>query len=298
MKKRIGWELYRSFLAVLQEGSLSAAARATGSTQPTLGRHIDELETHVGYSLFIRTQSGLVPTERAVSLEKLALDMSHLAQTFERVALSNEDGIINGTVRLTTSDIVGVEVLPAVLSEFQKDNPKIEIELVLSDMPQDLLNREADIAVRMFRPKQSQLIARKVGTCKFGFCASKRYIENHALPKTAEELRQHPLIGYDKETDFIRRNTRDLGFDVDRSVFNYRADSNIVQLALIRAGLGIGICQLAVIKYDNNLIPILEGAIKLELDVWVTMHEDLRNNPLYKAVFDALVLNLKKVYPD
>ncbi|TDO99845.1 LysR family transcriptional regulator [Marinomonas balearica] len=297
MKKRIGWELYRSFLAVLQEGSLSAAARATGSTQPTLGRHIDELENHVGYSLFIRSQSGLIPTERAVSLEKFALEMSHLAQTFERIALSNEDGI-NGTVRLTTSDIVGVEVLPAALSDLQKDNPKIEIELVLSDMPQDLLNREADIAVRMFRPKQSQLIARRVGTCKLSFCASKQYIETHVAPTTVEELRQHPLIGYDKETDFIRRNTRDLGFDFDRNLFNYRADSNIVQLALIRAGLGIGICQLAIIERDSDLMPLLEDSIKLELDVWVTMHEDLRNSPAYKAVFDALVLNLDKVYPD
>src|SRR6185437_11353324 len=145
-----GWEHYRSFLGVLREGSLSATARALGLTQPTLGRHIDALEKALKVKLFARTQHGLVPTQSALDMAPHAEAMEAAAQALARTA-SGEAGETRGAVRLTASEIVGAEVLPAILSEFHAQHPQIAIELALSNRNQDLSRRDADIAVRMIR---------------------------------------------------------------------------------------------------------------------------------------------------
>jgi DNA-binding transcriptional LysR family regulator len=162
MTSDVGWEMYRSFLAVLNEGSLSGAARGLGVAQPTVGRHIASLEKSLNLALFTRSQTGLLPTEAALALRSYAQSMHSTAAALERAAASQGSGV-RGTVRITASDVIGVEVLPPIIASLRDEHPELVVELVLTDRMQDLLRREADIAVRMARPQQELLVARRVG---------------------------------------------------------------------------------------------------------------------------------------
>jgi DNA-binding transcriptional LysR family regulator len=287
MADDISWELYRSFLGVLREGSLSAAARALGVAQPTVGRHIAELEAALGLPLFTRSQLGLLPTEAARALRSHAEAMDSTAASFRRAAESHGDGV-RGTVRLSASDVMGAEVLPTILAALRRRYPQLAIELVLTNRVQDLLRREADIAVRMTQPKQDVLMARRVADVVVGLHAHKDYLARHGTPKKPEDLAQHSLIGFDEETPFIRAaSSRMPGWT--RSSFGLRTDSDLAQLALIRAGCGIGACQVAIAKRDDSLIRVLPRHLEIKLETWITMHADLRGSARCKVTFDALV---------
>lgn len=287
----IGWELYRSYLGVLEEGSLSGAARAMGIAQPTVGRHIDALEKALGVALFTRSQTGLLPTDAALALQPFAQAMSTSATALKRAAESQGSGI-KGTVRVTASEVVGVEVLPPILAQLQSAYPDLKVELVLSNRVQDLLQREADIAVRMTQPKQEQLIARRVGQVNLGFHAHQQYLQRRGTPQTMADLAQHALIGFDEETAFVRAARK--GFALwQRDAFTLRTDNDVAQLALIRAGCGIGICQLPLAARDPQLVHLLPDSFTLGLETWLTMHEDLRNTPRCKVAFDALLQGLQ-----
>ncbi len=292
MTTDIGWELYRSFLGVLREGSLSGAARALGIAQPTVGRHITALESALRLALFVRSQQGLLPTEAATALQAHAETMESSAAALERVAASQGEGV-RGTVRVSASDVVGVEVLPAILAELRARHPDLKIELVLSNRLQDLLKREADIAVRMLRPKQEQLIARRIGDVALGLHAHQSYLAREGTPRSMADLSRHALIGFDQETAFVRSAARSLK-GLTRASFAMRTDSDLAQLALIRAGAGIGICQVALARRDPALVRLLPRPFALKLDTWVTMHEDLRSSPRCRATFDALVAGLER----
>jgi DNA-binding transcriptional LysR family regulator len=288
----IGWELYRSFLGVLKEGSLSAAARALGTTQPTVGRHIAALEKSLKLALFTRSPTGLLPTEAALALQIHAESMEITAAALERTAASQGAGI-SGVVRITASDVIGVEVLPTVVARLRHDHPDLKIELVLTNRVQDLLRREADIAVRMTPPRQETLIARRVGRIEIGLHASREYLAIHGTPRNVAELTRHTLIGFDQETAFIRSARKSLPA-MSREMFSLRTDSDLAQLALIRAGAGIGGCQVPLARRSDSLVRVLQRQIALPLETWITMHEDLRNRPSCRVVFDALVAGLQQ----
>jgi DNA-binding transcriptional LysR family regulator len=287
----IGWELYRSYLSVMKEGSLSGAARAMGIAQPTVGRHIAALEKSLGVVLFTRSQLGLLPTEAAQALQPFAQAMSSSAAALLRAAEGQGAGI-QGTVRVTASEVMGVEVLPPILAQLQATYPDLKIELVLSNRVQDLLKREADIAIRMTQPKQEQLIARHIGGVKIGLFAHKKYLRKRGTPQSLAELADHALIGFDEETPFVRAARK--GFPLwSRDNFAVRTDNDLAQLAMIRAGSGIGICQAALAARDPQLVHLLPDVLPISLETWLTMHEDLRNNPRCKVTFDALLLGLQ-----
>ncbi len=287
----IGWELYHSYLSVLTEGSLSGAARALGIAQPTVGRHIAALEKALGVTLFTRSQLGLLPTDAALALQPFAQAMSTSATALKRAAEGQGSGI-KGTVRITASEVIGVEVLPPILADLQTTYPDLKLELVLTNRVQDLLNREADIAVRMTQPKQEQLIARRVGQVDLGFHAHKAYLQLRGTPQTLADLAHHALIGFDEETPFVRAARK--GFPLwSRDAFALRTDSDVGQLALIRAGCGIGICQNALAARDPQLVHLLPESLTIGLETWLTMHEDLRNTPRCKLTFDALLQGLQ-----
>jgi DNA-binding transcriptional LysR family regulator len=287
----VGWELYRSYLSVLKEGSLSGAARAMGIAQPTVGRHIAALEKALGVALFTRSQLGLLPTEAARALEPYAQAMSSSAAALLRAADGQGAGV-KGTVRVTASEVIGVEVLPPIISQLQTDYPELKIELVLSNRVQDLLKREADIAVRMTQPKQDLLIARRVGQVNLGLHAHKKYLRQRGTPQTVADLARHALIGFDEETAFVRAARK--GFAVwQRDAFALRTDNDVAQMALIRASCGIGICQVPLAARDPQLVHLLPDDLSLGLETWLTMHEDLRNTPRCKVTFDALLQGLQ-----
>jgi DNA-binding transcriptional LysR family regulator len=292
MTSNIGWELYRSFLGVLREGSLSGAARALGITQPTAGRHVAALEKALGVVLFTRSQLGLMPTEVALALQTHAEAMESTAASLERAATSQGEGV-RGVVRISASEVIGVEVLPPIVARLREAHPALKVELVLTNRVQDLLRREADIAVRMVRPKQEQLVARHIGQIELGFHAHKDYLARHGTPRKMEEITAHAVIGYDQPSAFVRNAGKALpGYG--RETFSLRTDSDLGQLALIRAGAGIGICQVGLARRNDALVRVMPRTFSMKLETWVTMHEDLRHSPRCRATFDALVDGLQQ----
>ena len=287
MSGAIEWELYRSLLGVLREGSLSGAARALGIAQPTVGRHVAALEAALGLVLFTRSQTGLIPTEAALALRGHAQAMESTAAALERVAASYGDGV-RGVVRVTASEVIGIEVLPAVVASLHARHPDLKVELVLSNSVQDLLQREADVAVRMTAPRQDQLVARRVGAIELGLHASAAYLQRHGTPATLDELAGHVLIGYDRPPPFARAALRRWPW-FGREHIALRTDSDVAQLALIRAGAGIGVCQAALARRTPGLVRLLPEVFTLPFETWVTMHEDLRDSPRCRVTFDALV---------
>jgi DNA-binding transcriptional LysR family regulator len=294
MASTIGWELYRTFLSVLNEGSLSGAARALGITQPTAGRHIAALEKALGLALFTRSPTGLLPTEGALALRTQAEAMESTAASLERTAASQGDGV-RGVVRITASDMIGTEVLPPIVGRLRREHPELQIELALTNKVQDLLRREADIAVRMTPPKQEMLVARRIGKIELGLHATREYLEQHGIPRNLPDLSRHTLVGFDAETEFIRAAKKLLP-DLRRELFALRSDSDVAQLALIRAGAGMGICQVPLARRPGAepLVRVLPRQISLGLETWITMHEDLRNRPSCRVTFAALVAGLQR----
>lgn len=286
-----GWDLYRSFLAVLRLGSLSAAGRALGLTQPTVGRHISMLQSSLGGRvLFTRSQTGLMPTGAAHELRPHAEDMAAAAAAFVRMGSGNLEET-GGVVRIAAADVVGVEVLPPILSEFRYQYPNTVIELSVSNQMADLLRRDADIAVRMVRPRQKALLAKRVGKVALGFHAHRRYLERHGFPERIEDLAHHALIGFDRTLPFANL-LKAVPLPVSRELFAFRCDNDLAQMAALRSGFGVGICQTAIARRDPDLLPLLSKQFKVEMEIWIVMHNDLRRSARMRLMFDHLAASL------
>jgi DNA-binding transcriptional LysR family regulator len=284
------WNLYRSFLAVMREKSLSAAARVLNLTQPTLARHIDALETALGFELFVRSQRGLFPTEAALELVGYAENLEANAAAMLRAA-SGFGATVQGTVRITASEIIGAEVLPPILAEIRRSHPQLEFELVLSNTVDNLLRCDADIAVRMVEPVQEALVVRKLGSLALGFYAHESYLAHAGVPRSLADLAHHALIGFDRETPAIRAMRARVP-ELDGAHFTFRADSDVAQLRAIQTGFGIGICQVGLARRDPHLVRLLPETFEMPLGVWLVMHENLRTTPRCRATFDGLATGL------
>lgn len=286
-----GWELYRTFVEVLREGSLSGAARTLGLTQPTVGRHVDALEAALGTKLFVRTQRGFKPTDAAEALRPYAESLAATAAALLRVASDPGKGV-SGTVRITASDVIAVEVLPSILAELTARHPALSIELVPSNRIEDLLHRASDIAVRMLRPTQGALLARHVGGIEIGLYAHRRYLSERGTPSALDDLSGHALIGFDRETAFTRAITRRHPW-LNRQRFTLRTDSDVAAIAALRAGCGIGACQVRLAERDPDLVRVFPDVV-FELDTWLAMHEGLRDVPRCRETFAALADGLER----
>jgi DNA-binding transcriptional LysR family regulator len=287
MRKSISWDDQRCFLAVLDGGSLSAAARQLGVSQPTIRARIEALERAVGVMLFTRSVKGLTPTDDALSLRDSARTMALASEMFMRQA-SGPFGEISGTVRLSVPEFIGVEVLPRMLLDVRRDHPKIDIELVLSNVPADILAQEVDIAVRTIQPRQQALVAKKVAAIPLGFFASHAYLARNGTPQCFADLAQHALIGPDRNApDLAVAKELVRNFTVSR--WAIRTDSHPAQLAAARVGLGVVATQIPVGDADPNLRRVLPDLTVATLQIWVVMHENLQAVPRVRAVFDALV---------
>ena len=260
----IQWDHWRSFIAVAELGSLSAAARGLGLAQPTVSRHIDLLEQAVGAALFLRSPQGLAMSDLGRQLLPEARAMAASAAALERTASAPRDAAC-GVVRVTASEAVGAEILPGVLAPLLAEHPGLEVELVLSNRNEDLLHRAADLAVRMVRPTQAGLIARRVADLRIGLFAHAAYLAARGTPRTVPELAGHVLIGPDRDS---------------------------AQLNAIRAGMGIGAMQAGLAHAAPELRPVLPGSIAFELECWLAMHEDLRSTARMRMVLDHLAAHL------
>ena len=284
------WALWRSFAAVVADGSLSAAARRIGYSQPTLGRHIEALEQQLGLTLFDRTLQGLKPTETALRLYQ---SVSAAEEKLAEAALVAEGstGDLEGTVRITASTIVAHYILPALLRPIREEFPAIAIEIVPSDSIENLLLRESDIAIRMFRPTQLELIARKIGELPIVATAHASYLGAHGIPQTPDQLTAHTLIGFDR-SDLILTAAKSLGFDLKRSDFALRTDSQTGGWELLKAGLGIGFGQLGMVLDTPGMRALLPMIKIPPLEVWLTTHRELFLSPRIRAIYDRLAAGL------
>jgi DNA-binding transcriptional LysR family regulator len=287
------WDLFRTFLAVVREGSLSGAARRLGLTQPTVARHVDALERSIGTDLFLRSQRGLVPTDIGLEILPHAEALASAASALLRTASGRPDEA-RGTVRISASEIVGVERLPPILTRLRRRHPGLTVELVLSNAVDDLLQREADIAVRMVEPAQDALVARRLEPIELGLFARRDYIEQRGTPHAMEDLAGHDLIGFDRETPALRSIVSSYP-TLTRSAFAFRADSDLAQLAAIRAGFGIGMCQVSIARREPTLVRVLEEEVAFHFGLWIVMHEDLRTSLRCRVTFDALVAELRTI---
>jgi DNA-binding transcriptional LysR family regulator len=290
---RLDWALCRSFLAILRQGSLSGAARALNVSHPTMRRHLDELEAIIGAALFVRSPSGLIPTALAIELREPAESMETAAEALIRSA-SAEASEIAGTVRITASEIMGVEVLPALLSAIKTSHPRLAFEVALTNKVQDLLRRDADIAIRMTRPIQSDLVAWKVGEARLGIYAHRDWLAAHEAPASLEALvSMRQLVGYDRDDTSILKGLAARGVHATAADFCFRSDSDLAQLAAIRAAIGVGFCQIRIADRDPNLRRLL---VELEfgLEIWLVAHASGLSTARVRLVFDTLAQALQR----
>lgn len=279
------WHLWRAFLAVARTGSLSAAARDLGLTQPTLGRQVAALETALGQALFTRAPNGLRPTELASGLLPHAETMAAGAAALLRAA-SGEAGALTGTVRLAASEFFGGVVLPSVLARFSAAYPGVTVELSLSNRVEDLLRRDADVAVRNVRPAQSALVARRIGDVPVGLFASRAYGDARGLPSAVGELAAHPLVARPEHAEDLRQL---IG---SAARFALLCGDDVTNHAALRAGVGIGYCQVPLGRAMPDLMPVLPHIVLVQVPVWLAMHEDLRGVRRVRALFDHLAEEL------
>lgn len=281
------WSLVRSFLAVLDHGSLLGAAKAWRTSQPTLGRHIAELESQLGVVLFERTGRGLVPTATALKLADAARGMADGADRLART-LTGAQAKNTGTVRITASTPVAVQILPPILSRMRQALPDIQVELVASNTVSNLLRREADIAVRMVRPEQGTLVAKRIGDVAVGAFAHRAYLARHSPIRQPLDLVGHELIGSDTDIAILE-GFKAMGFAASKDLFAFRTDDFIVQWQAVRAGLGIGFVASYMARTDADVVQVLPDVLRIPpLPMWLAVHREIRTSKLIRSVYDFL----------
>ena len=284
--KHFDWALVRSFLAVLDAGSLMGAARRLNAQQPTLSRHVAELESQLGGALFERTGRGVTPTALALAIADSARQMQEGAEAMaQRVA--GRAATTGGTVRITTSQVAAAWLLPRVLTDLQQAEPDIQVELVVSNQLSNLLRREADIAVRMVRPVQGSLVARKLADLPIVAAAHRDYLARHGTPRLPADLLNHRLIGYDRD-DTIERGFARLGLALSRDAFALRTDDQVAYGRLVAAGAGIGFVARYNLAHWPGVEPVLPMLQIPPLPCWLAVHREIRGNPVVRRVYDYL----------
>lgn len=284
------WNRARAFLVTAEEGSLSAAARALEMTQPTLGRQVTALETELGVALFERGGRGLELTPSGLDLLEHVRSMGDAASRFSLTA-SGQSTSIEGNICITATEVMATFVLPPILSKLRRLEPGIEIEVIASNSTSDLRRREADIAIRAFRPTQIDLIARKVWDTRFHLYAAADYLRRLGNPKSPEEFSDADFLGFDR-SNVVVKVLNERGFQVTLRNFPVITENHLVQWELVKHGLGIGFMT----EYVGDAEPMVERAIPgfdpFPAEVWLVAHRELKTSRRVRKVFDFLLSEL------
>ncbi|MEZ5872630.1 MAG: LysR family transcriptional regulator [Nitratireductor sp.] len=289
--ERFDWNLLKGFLSVMEHGSLTAAARELGISQPTLGRHITELEEALGVTLFERGREGLIPTQAATAIAAEADTVRAAAKAVARKAAGDARSV-SGTVRITASEMTASYMLSPIIAGLLAQEPDLEIELAPTNSVENLLKRDADIALRMVRPSQPELIARKVNTMELGIFAHREYVaRNGAELVTPSDLAGHVIIGYDR-AELIIDGLREAGLEVDRHFFRYRCDSQTTCMEALRAGVGIGFAPRYLGRTEPNLVELATDFPMPSLEMWLVTHGEVRSSARIRTVFDFMAARL------
>ncbi|WP_323768143.1 LysR family transcriptional regulator [Antarctobacter sp.] len=287
---KLDWSLIQTFLTVAETGSLSEAARKLSISQPTAGRQIRQIENALELELFQRQPRGLSLTDAGAALVPHARRMAEGMQGFSLAAAGRSE-TLSGPVRITASVFTAQHYLPSILARLRKEEPDITIDLVPTDRSENLLYREADIAVRMYRSEQLDIVTRHLGELSLGLFAAKGYLDRRGRPDRFEQFFDHDLVGYD-QSDLILRGLRSMGLEAQREWFATRTDHHSVYWEMVRAGCGIGIAQLRVGRADPVVEQVLPDVPLPTLPLWLAAHEAVRRTPRIRRVWDALAEGL------
>lgn len=287
----LDWSLVQAFLAVAETGSLSAAARTLGASQPTLGRQIKAIEQQLGADLFLRQARGFALSETGAALVAPAQAMRAAAGQIALTAAGRAERL-EGMVRITASVAISLYHLPAIIAGIRLAEPHIAVELAPSDSTTNLLYREADIAVRMYRPTQLDLVAQRLGEVELSVFAAKSYIARRGFPTNAADFQSHDFVGYDANPAMVD-GFRAAGMPVQRDFFKARCDDNVVYWELVRAGCGIGFVQASIGRADPLVQELPFGDMAPNLDMWLTAHAAMRQTPRIRRVWDMLAEGLR-----
>lgn len=284
------WNRARAFLVTAEEGSLSAAARALGMTQPTLGRQVSALEGELGMALFERVGRGLVLTPGGRELLDHVRGMGDAAS---RVALSaaGQSRSIEGTIRIAAAEVTAAFLLPPIVRRLRAAQPGIEIEILSSNLPSDLLRREADIALRSFRPTEPDLVARRLRDVPVRLYATPEYLQQVGRPTSPAELARASFIGFD-DTDRLIELLRGIGLELTQDNFPVRTLDQLVQWALVRQGVGIGIMLEEVGDAEGTVQRALPGLDPIGVPMWLVAHREVNSSRRVRLVFDLLAAEL------
>lgn len=285
------WSLVQAFLAVVETGSLSGAARQLSRSQPTLGRQIKSIEAQLGAELFRRQPRGFALTETGADLVAPAKAMQDAVRKIS-LSAAGQQARLEGTVRITASVATSAMHLPPLIAKIRKLEPQIAIELVPSDDTRNLLFREADIAVRMYRPTQLDLVTQHIGDIALGVFAAKSYLADRGTPLTLEDIADHDVVGYDTHMHIIDGMAM-AGIHVDRDRFKVRCDDHIAYWELVRAGCGIGFAQTNIGRADPFVQELMTDVQIPPLPIWLTAHEAMRQTPRIRRIWDLLAEGLR-----
>lgn len=283
---RFDWNRARAFLVTAEEGSFSAAGRALGIAQPTIGRQVGALEEELGVALFERVGSALVLTAAGLDVLEHARAMGEAARHVSLTA-AGQAGSVEGTVCITASELVAAYILPPIVGRLRREHPGIEIEIVASNAARDLRRREADIAVRNFKPTQPELVARKIADRHARMYASPAYLERIGDPRSPADLGRAEFFGFDR-TDLMIRGLRALGLELSARNFPIVTDNHLVQWELAKQGVGICIVMDEVGDAEPRVRRVLPDFPPLPVPMWLATHSELRTSRRIRVVFDLL----------
>lgn len=286
----IDWNLLRAFLATAEAGSLSAAARQLGLTQPTLGRQVAAIERRLGVTLFERVGKGLQLTTTGHELLAHARAMGAAADALG-LAATGRSQALGGVVSVSASDAVAAWLLPPLVRRLREQEPGIAIEVISSNALSDLLRREADIAIRHVQPEQPELIARLVRGATASFYASEDWVRRHGHPRTAAEAATVPFVGADRSGRFLGYLQKH-GLPVTEASFSSYAEHSVAHWALVQQGLGIGAMMDDVARSTPGIVRVLDEVPPVRFPIWLVSHRELRTARGIRVVFDALAQGL------
>ncbi len=280
------WALVRSFLAVYNAGSLTGAARATGVQQPTLSRHVAELEAQLGVALFGRTGRGLAPTAMARAIADAAQQMEQAARSLAHTVVGQRTDI-RGTVRVACSSMAAAYLMPPLLAAFVNTEPDIQIELVVSNELSNVLRRETDIALRMVRPEQNSVIAKKLAEIAIGAVAHEGYLKRYGVPRSPPDLLRHRLLGFDQD-ETIDRGMARMGVPLQREAFAFRTDDQVAYARLVANGAGVGFVSLYALTDMPGVVQLMPELPIPPLPCWLAVHAEIADNRAIRLVYDFL----------
>ncbi|KNZ31509.1 MAG: LysR family transcriptional regulator [Methylibium sp. NZG] len=286
----LDWNQLKAFLETAETGSLSAAARKLGLTQPTLSRQVAGIEQRMGVTLFERVGKAMALTPTGVDLLEHARAMGAAAEAL-RLAATGRSQAVGGVVSISATDVVAAHLLPPLVRLLRDREPGIAVEVIASNALSDLLRREADIAIRHVKPEQPDLIARLIRETEANFYASEDWVKVHGHPRHAEEAVRLPFVGSDRRGQFLAYLCRH-GLPLSEANFSCYADHSVAHWALVRHGMGIGAMMEEIARDTPGIVRVLDDVPPVRFPIWLVTHRELRTSRRIRVVFEALAQGL------